>query len=251
MLIRIPSAECYAAKVEIEQQWLPKLAPHLPLPIPTPLAMGNPGEGYPWKWSIYRWLKGNSAAFSSIENLNNFATCLGQFLNTLQKIDTKGGPLPGIHNFYHGGMLKFYDVETRQAIDLLKEKLELSLIIEIWELALASNWQNESVWVHGDVSAGNLLVQDGKLSAVIDFGSMAIGDPACDLSIAWTLFDQESRQIFRSMLSLDSDTWARGRGWTLWKALIIAAKMVETNAIEGTQSWRIIQDIITDHNINL
>ena len=118
---------------------------------------------------------------------------------------------------------------------------------EVWEAALATTWHGSPVWIHGDVSAGNLLVRGGRLSSVIDFGQLGVGDPACDLSIAWTLFGGESRKIFRAMLPLDADTWARGRGWTLWKALIVAAGLTNTNAVEAAQPWRIIAEVLVDH----
>ncbi|WP_341756393.1 MULTISPECIES: aminoglycoside phosphotransferase family protein [unclassified Candidatus Tisiphia] len=251
MLVRMPSAAKYAMKVEIEQKWLPKLAPLLPLSIPEPLAMGEPGEGYPWRWSIYRWIEGDTAASSHIANQCDFATSLAQFLIALQRIDTTDGPLPGSHNFYRGGTLMTYDVETRQAIDILKDKIEASVAIEVWEAALATIWQGLPVWVHGDISAGNLLVQEGKLSAVIDFGGLGIGDPACDLAIAWNMFGKKSREVFRAMLLLDADTWTRGRAWSLWKALIIVAGFEGTNAVEVPQSWRVINEVLIDYKNKL
>lgn len=247
MLIRMPSAAEYAANVEKEQKWLPKLAHFLPLPIPEPLAMGEPSETYPWKWSIYRWIEGDTAASASITDLNDFATSLAQFLIALQRIDTTGGPLPGLHNFYRGGALATYDSETRQAIAVLKNKIDTHAAIAIWNAALASTWNFPPVWVHGDVSTGNLLVQKGQLSAVIDFGGLAIGDPACDLAITWTLFKDKSREAFRSILSLDADTWARGRGWTLWKALIVAAGFTNPSNIEAQQCWHIIDEVIANY----
>ncbi len=179
MLVRMPSAAEYAMKVEKEQKWLPRLAPLLPLSIPEPLAMGEPGGGYPWRWSIYRWIEGNTAGSAYIADLCDFATSLAQFLIALQRIDTTDGPLPGPHNFYRGGKLTTYDAETRHAIDALKSKIDVDTVTKIWEEGIATTWQFPSVWVHGDISAGNLLVQEGKLSAVIDFGGLAVGDPAC------------------------------------------------------------------------
>ncbi|MBA3814277.1 MAG: aminoglycoside phosphotransferase family protein [Alphaproteobacteria bacterium] len=247
MLVRMPSAAEYAAKVEKEQQWLPRLAPLLPLPIPTPLAMGEPGEGYPWEWSIYRWIEGNTAAIFPIADLNDFASSLAEFLTALQRIDTTDGLQPGPHNFYRGGPLMTYDGETRQAIASLKDKIDVEAVTGVWETALATTWRDAPVWVHGDVSVGNLLVKEGKLSAVIDFGGLAVGDPACDLAIAWTLFKGERREAFRALLPLDAGTWARGRAWTLWKALIVAAGLTETNAVEAAHAWRTIEEVLADH----
>lgn len=218
MLVRMPSSSEYAAQVEKEQHWLPKLAPFLPLPIPTPLAIGEPMEGYPWKWSIYRWLEGETAASGYIANLSEFAASLAEFLSAFQSIDSTGGPLPGLHSFHRGGSLKVYDSEVRQAITALKDKIDVNAATKVWEKALATTWRGSPVWVHGDISAGNLLVQNGRLFAVIDFGQLAVGDPACDLAIAWTLFKGKSREAFRAGIPLDEGTWARGLGWTLYRS---------------------------------
>ena len=155
--------------------------------------------------------------------------------------------MPGPQNFYRGGDLRTYDTETRQAIAILQGKIDGDLATKVWEEAIATTWDCLPVWVHGDISAGNLLVQEGRLSSVIDFGTLSVGDPACDLSITWTLFTGESREIFRSMLRLDAGTWARGRGWTLWKALIVAAGLTEANAVEAAQPWRIIDEVLEDY----
>lgn len=244
MLIRMPSSAEYAAQVEKEQHWLPRLAPLLPLPIPEPLAMGEPMFDYPWKWSIYRWIAGEIASSSHIDNLSDFARDLAHFLSSLQRIDPSGGPIPGPHSFYRGGPLKTYDAEVRRAIALLKDKIDVDAATKVWEAALATTWEAKPVWVHGDIAPGNLLVQNGKLSAVIDFGQLTIGDPACDLAIAWTFFHDDSRRTFRKMLLLDVGTWVRGRGWTLWKALIVAAGLTNTIAAEAEACLRIINEVL-------
>ncbi|HAT8325725.1 TPA: aminoglycoside phosphotransferase family protein [Legionella pneumophila] len=243
MLVRLPSAEQYELQVEKEQQWLLQLASLLPVPIPTPLAKGMPGEGYPWKWSIYRWLEGETIVSANLSNLNEIAKDLATFLTAFHQIDSSGGPKPGMHSFYRGGDLKIYDPETRQAIDYLKGKIDTDHATEIWETALNTSWQGTPVWVHGDISAGNLLVKNGKLCAVIDFGQLSVGDPACDLAITWTLFAGDSRKIFREMLALDKGTWFRGQAWALWKALIVAAGIVNTNAMEVQKSCHIINEL--------
>jgi aminoglycoside phosphotransferase (APT) family kinase protein len=247
MIVRLPSGSDYATQVEKEHLWLPRLAPLLPLPIPTPLAIGEPTTEYPWKWSVYPWIEGETAAPERISDPRHFATGLAQFLMALQRIDPMGGPSPGPHNFYRGGRLEIYDAETRQAIAALEGQIDVDAATEIWEAALASNWQGSPVWIHGDVSASNLLLRQGQLSAVIDFGMLGVGDPACDLSIAWTLLEGESREVFRATIPLDAGTWTRGRGWTLWKALIVAAGLTGTNAVEDAQSRRIIHDVVLDH----
>ncbi len=247
MLVRMPSSEQYVAQVEKEHKWLPKLAPLLPLEIPEPLAMGQPDAGYPWKWSVYRWIEGDVAIPTNIADLCDFAKDLAHFLIAFQRIDSAGGPAAGPHSFYRGGSLKVYDEQMRQAIDVLKDKIEGDIATEIWDRALNTHWNDLPVWVHGDISAGNLLVQNGKLSAVIDFGQLAVGDPSCDLMIAWTLFEGESRDAFRSILSLDSDTWDRARAWTLWKAMVVAAGFTNPSNHESARCWHIIDQVLIDH----
>jgi aminoglycoside phosphotransferase (APT) family kinase protein len=247
LLARFPSSVDYAAQVAKEQFWLPKLAPLLPLRIPEPVAMGKPDCGYPFQWSIYRWLVGETAAAVQQFNLNDFAVSLSKFLVALQKIDSTGGPKAGKHNFYRGGNLAVYDAETRQAITALINKIDAKTALAIWDAALATTWQNDLVWVHGDISAGNLLIKNGKLDAVIDFGQLGIGDPACDLMIAWTMFKGENRKLFQENLQLDNDTWLRARAWTLWKALgYIMADQVEMN-FEAKQAWFIIDEVCQDY----
>ena len=247
MTVRLPSAEAYSGQVEKEHRWLPKLAPLLPLPIPVPLAMGVPAAGYPWHWSVYRWLDGENATIERIDDLHQFATTLARFLAALQKIDPAGGPPPGLHNFFRGGPLATYDAETREAISALQGKIDTEAVTGVWEAALNATWHGKPVWLHGDVSAANLLVRRGRLSAVIDFGCSGVGDPACDLTIAWTLLPGESREAFCAALPVDNGTWARGRGWALWKGLITLAEHIDTNPLEAGKARRAIDEVLADH----
>lgn len=247
MSVRLPSAEADAAQVEKEHRWLPILAPRLPLEIPVPLAMGGPAEGYPWKWSVYRWLEGAIASTERIEDLNGFATTLARFLASLQQIDPADGPPPGHHNFFRGGPLETYDAETRSAIAALGDQIATETATAVWETAIAATWHGSSVWFHGDVDATNLLVRGGRLSAVIDFGCSGVGDPACDVTIAWTLLSGESREAFRAALLVDTATWARGRGWALWKGLITLAEHINTNPVEATRARRVVEEVLADH----
>lgn len=247
MIVRLPSAARYAVQVEKEQRWLPTLAAALPLPIPSPIAMGRPGDGYPWPWSIYRWLDGEPATRERITDLSRFATDLAGFLGALQRTDAADGPAAGPHSFWRGGPLATYDGETRQAIAELGDKIDAAAVAQVWDAALAAAWRGPPVWVHGDVAAGNLLVEKGRLSAVIDFGCCAVGDPACDLAIAWTFFEGESRETFRAALPLDAATWARGRGRTLWKALKVWAALPDASPRGAEQSQRIVEDLVAEH----
>lgn len=250
MLVRLPSAACYAWQVEKEQEWLPKLAPFLSQKIPTTLGMGKPTEHYPWKWSVYRWIEGKTVFFSPDIDLNVLAEDLANFLLSLQAIDPKGGPVSGAHNFYRGSSVAVYDSETRHAIRALNEKIDSNLVTEIWESGCSQTWQKEPVWAHGDISAGNLLINNRRLDAVIDFGQLCTGDPACDLVIAWTLFDADSRQTFHDALLPDAETWARARAWALWKALIVMLNPDQSNVVEEKQARRTLDNIIAEYSLN-
>ncbi len=246
MSVRLPSAEGYTLQVEKEHRWLPFLARYLPLPIPVPLAKGVPAEGYPFIWSVYGWLDGENATVERIADLSVFATELADFLTALQQIDSAGGPPSGLHSAFRGGPLTTYDAETRRTIVALEDEIDAEAATAVWEAALAVTWHGPPVWFHGDVAAGNLLVRDGHLAAVIDFGCSGVGDPACDLVIAWTLFEGESREAFRAALAVDCATWARGRGWALWKALITLAEHLNTNPLEAGKARRVVDEVLAD-----
>jgi aminoglycoside phosphotransferase (APT) family kinase protein len=135
LAVRLPSAMPYAAQVEKENEWLPRLAPLLPLPIPLPLAMGRPASGFPWSWAVYRWIEGEIATLDCIDDLPKFATTLGRFLAALQRLDAAGGPPPGPHNFFRGGSLAIYDSETRDAITALQGRVDSDIATAVWETA--------------------------------------------------------------------------------------------------------------------
>ena len=245
MAVRLPSAECYAEQVDKEQRWLPWLAPQLPLAVPSPLAVGEPGAEYPWHWSIYRWIDGETVATSSNVDRALLASDLARFLVELQSLDATQGPVPGAHNFQRGGSLSIYDQQTRRAIAALGREIDAARATEIWDEALATSWDRAPVWIHGDVAAGNLLLQDAKLHAVIDFGCCAVGDPACDLVAAWTIFDADSADDFRKRLQLDDATWQRARGWALWKALITLVDELAADATAADRTRALIERIIS------
>ena len=248
MLVRLPNAEAYTSQVDKEQHWLPKLAPHLPLPIPVPLGLGRPGCGYPWPWSVYRWLDGEPVLGKRSVDPARLAVDLARFLTSLQAIDITGGPSAGEHNFHRGGSLRIYDAETRSAVSTLTDEIDTAAVADVWNAALAADWQGHPVWVHGDVAAGNLLVKEGRLCAVIDFGCLGVGDPACDLVVAWTLFDHDSRERFGTVLGLDAATWARARGWALWKALITLVQHREDDAVQVAEQHRVLRQVMEDHS---
>jgi aminoglycoside phosphotransferase (APT) family kinase protein len=247
MVVRLPSAEGYVAQVEKEHRWLPRLAPHLPLAIPIPLAMGLPDHEYPWAWSVYHWIDGERASVERIGDLRAFANDLARFITALQQVDPTDVPVPKPHNFLRGGPLPTYDREMRQAIAGLDGRIDTGAATEVWDAALATIWRDSPVWVHGDLTTGNMLVQQGRLRAVIDFGCSGVGDPACDLVIAWTLLSGESRNAFRTTLTADGATWARGRGWALWKALATLVDHKDTDPVQAEGARRVINEILSDY----
>ncbi len=249
MSIRLPSSEEYASQPEKEQRWLPLLAKHLPLPIPEPIALGNPSKEYPWNWSVYKWIEGDSANTLIIDDLDlqYIAFQLAQFLNELHKIDITDAPQSGLHNFYRGSHPSKYDTETRLSITQLKNIIDVEMTTAVWNRAMSSTWSDNHVWIHGDFSSGNFLINKRKVTAVIDFGCMSVGDPACDLVIAWTFFFGENRKVFQSNLNLDSNTWARARGWALWKACFELKKLKDKKSFDAEKQKKIIFDVINEH----
>jgi len=248
MVVRLPRRERTSRTLENERRWLPRLAPLLPLAVPVPLAEGMPAEGYPFAWSVYRWLKGESATPERITDLGQLAADLAQFVAALQRIDPTGGPSPGEHNFFRGVPLAKRDAATRAAIASLDGEIDVDAVTAAWEEALrAPEWQRPPVWIHGDLDARNLLVENGRLSAVIDFGGLGVGDPACDVMVAWKVLSADTRDSFRAALSVDGATWARSRGWALSQAVIALAYYTEeTNSVLVAEAQRWMAEVLAD-----
>ena len=218
--VRLPSAPGYVPQVRKEQVWLPRLAPLLPLPVPTVVGCGRPSARYPAPWSVYGWLDGEPAGSTGVRDMVRFAEDLADFLVTLRAADSTGGPGPGLHSAYRGGPLEHWDDEMRDLLHRVDGR-ERDQAAGLWRDALAAPFTGTPQWFHGDVSTNNLLVRDGALAAVIDFGCSGTGDPACDTVLLWTRLRGRAREAYRDGLGLDEGTWARGRGWALWKGLIM------------------------------
>ncbi|TXR96008.1 aminoglycoside phosphotransferase family protein [Streptomyces sp. NBC_00708] len=248
MTVRLPTAAGYVPAVEKEHHWLPRLAPSLPVPVPPVLALGAPGEGYPFPWSVRRWLPGETAARGRIDDLPGFAVAVAGFVRALQRCDPAGGPEAGAHSWYRGASPAYYDGETRRCLAALEERVDTGGALAVWEAALAAEWRGAPVWFHGDIASGNLLVRDGELAAVIDFGTSGVGDPACDLVIAWGMFDGESRQAFRDAVRQDAGTWARARGWALWKALLNLTGDAGGDPARAANELRVVDAVLADHD---
>ncbi len=211
-----------------------------------PLAKGEPDEEFRFHWSVYEWIDGDPAGIDTIGDLTEFAVSLAAFLVALRHVDPAGGPEPGVHNWFRGGPLQVYDPQVRRAIDVLEGRIPGDRVTEIWQSALRASWDCPPVWFHGDIAPGNLLVRDGSLAAVIDFGTCGVGDPACDVAIAWTLLTGASREAFRAGLDVDRGTWARGQGWALWAALIIYADAPRRDHAAVVAAQRVIGEILTE-----
>jgi aminoglycoside phosphotransferase (APT) family kinase protein len=215
LVARMPRIAWASGSADSDLRWLPHLAPHLPLRVPTPVAVGEPGEGFPFRWAVVPWLTGTNPTADNTD-LAEAALTLAGFITALQGIDPTGAPASS-----RGMPLAERDEATRAAITELGSRIDRPRVTALWEQALAADdWSRAPVWMHGDLSAGNLLVRQRKLVGVIDWGATGIGDPAVDLMPAWSLFDPASRQVFREALGCDEDTWQRGRGWALSTALI-------------------------------
>jgi aminoglycoside phosphotransferase (APT) family kinase protein len=255
--VRLPSHERYVPQIAKEHRWLPELAPRLPLPIPEPIELGSRSKTFPRPWSISRWIEGHPARVRDIADLVGFARDLAAFLVALYAIDASQGPAYGAHSFGRGGPLVGYDAETRQALVILADEMDIVTARQVWEVALASTWHGPPVWVHGDVAPSNLVVRNGRLAAVIDFGCSAVGDRACDVVMAWIFFSDHSADAFRSSLALDDATWSRARGWALWKAMITLAREKQggPDASLAARRWgwhfsprEVITNVLADHH---
>ncbi|MCP5369392.1 MAG: phosphotransferase [Rickettsiaceae bacterium] len=245
MLIRMPTAESYALKVPKEQELLPKLAKHLSIAIPAPIKIGKLSEDYPYPFSIYKWLDGSSANHVTLDeqSLENLAFDLATFLKELQAITDVEGPSPGQHNWWRGDHVSVYDSGAREQIAKLADIIDGSSALELWERACATKWNKEPIWIHGDFAVGNILIKYNKLSGVIDFGGTAMGDPACDLVIAWTYLSGKARDVFITEMGLDEDTWLRARAWALWKATFELCNIADKNSPEALLQKRIIDEV--------
>ena len=246
MLIRMPTAKTYALKVPKEQELLPGLANRLSVSIPAPIKMGKPSADYPYPFSIYKWLPGKSINLLTLTTLEKeqLAFDLAKFLKELQAIMDIKGPEPGQHNWWRGVHVSIYDKGAREQIATLAEIIDAGQALRLWNKACETKWNKQPIWIHGDFAIGNILMDSGKLSAVIDFGGAAVGDPACDLVIAWTYLSGKARETFISKMDMDPDTWLRARAWALWKATFELCQIADKNSPEAKTQKIIIYEVV-------
>ena len=241
---RLPRIAWATGQGAKEAKWLPKLAPHLPLAVPVQLAMGHPAEGYPFEWSVYQWLPGESAN-GTIDDLDQAAVDLAAFVHALRRVDaTDAHPRPPLGR---GAPLAELDELVRQSIAELGDRIDGGAAVLSWEESLdASEWEGMEVWVHGDLLPGNLLVVDGRVSAVIDWGGLNVGDPACDLQPAWNVFAGDSRTRYRTELEVDDASWLRGRGWALYQAVMALPYYWDTNPAMIRQASHALAQVLAE-----
>jgi len=242
LVVRMPRIDWATAELPSRSEWLGVLAPHLPVTVPVPLAVGDPQFGYPWRWSIYPWLAGTNPEVGQLDNPEQLGADLASFIAALQAIDPSGGPAAN----YRGGLLRDRDEPTRKALVELGERVDQSAVLGAWDEALAlPGSQEEPVWLHGDLSPGNLLLVDGRLSAVIDF-TPGVGLPDCELIVAWNLLPEAGRAVLRSELGIADDAWARGKGWALTIALLQLPYYWDTNPALADNARHVIDQVLGD-----
>jgi aminoglycoside phosphotransferase (APT) family kinase protein len=243
-VIRLPRIDWAVASLDKEFKWLGQIATFLKTPISTPVYKGHPDKSYPWPWIVLEWNQGHNPEFETGNEYEYLAQDLAIFLNELHVIKLPNGPLSR-----RGVPLKELDEETTKAIGELKEDIDVPSVSTLWhQLSQISSWTHEPVWIHGDFLPGNILVQNNRLSAVIDFSDLGIGDPACDMIIAWALFNSHSRNVFRNHLkNIDNNTWERGRGWALSIALIMLPYYKHSNPTLAKLAKRIIENVLNEH----
>jgi aminoglycoside phosphotransferase (APT) family kinase protein len=244
LALRFPRRLLGAGHLLTERQWLPVVGPRLPLAVPVPIGNGVPAEGYPWHWSVCPWLDGERAAATPVADAHQAAMLLARFIVSLHAIDAGGGPVSELR-----GSLAARDHVTRAAAAALRDGLDTRPVLAAWDAALAAPGPaGQPSWIHGDLHPANLLVKDGELTAVIDFGLLGLGDPACDLMVAWTYLPAGARDAFRSALAVDDAAWCRGRGWALELALRCAAYSADD--LLGDIGRRTIAEVVRDFRQN-
>ena len=242
LVVRLPRTAGAVRSIETEQRWLPRLAPLLPIAVPQLLGTGVAGDSFPYPWSVYRWLPGADLVDEPGVDLADAARRLGRFVAVLRRLDTTGAPAS-----FRGGPVGARDAEVRATIDALAADgtVDAGAATAAWRTACtAGPWRGPPVWLHADLHPANLLGRGGRLAAVIDFGGLGIGDPACDLLPAWTLLTAGTRDLFRAEADVDDATWLRGRGWGLYLGLGAMHVYRDTNPVLAAIGRRAVTEAI-------
>lgn len=247
LAVRLPRNERNQGQVEKDLIWMPRLSPHLPLAIPEPLALGAPSEDYPFSWGVYRWLDGETFQLDQLADPMAAARDLAEFVHCLQAVDTTEAPVPPDGPFSRGTPLAPRDGLFREALEELRDEFDTGLVLAAWEASLAADtWDGPPKWIHGDLMPGNVLVVDGRLSAVIDWSTAWAADPAGELLAAWYTFEGDSRQAFREAMRVDQDTWVRARGWVLSLTMIAIPYYRTRNPARVSEVQPFIAELLAD-----
>lgn len=246
LAVRLPMIAGATPGIAREQQWLPKLAPHLPVAVPEVVGVGGPTENFPWQWSVCRWLDGCNPEVDSIAEPEDLAIDLAEFIGALRAVDPAGGPTQS-----RGGQLADRDEATVAALEAARGLVDIldadiDTLRGIWAEALTFSGSAQRAWAHGDLSPGNVLIDQGRLRAVIDFGGVGVGDPTVDLIVAWNLLPAAARPILRAALDVDDATWARGRAWALSISAIQLPYYDTTNPVLANNSRHVLAQIVAD-----
>jgi aminoglycoside phosphotransferase (APT) family kinase protein len=244
LAVRLPRIGWASDQAQQEAEWLPRFAPWLPLKIPNPMAIGEPDGDYPFFWSICNWLPGHNAQVER-PDLPGAAVDLAEFVRALRQIDTAGAP--DREHGARGCPLQEGDELVRLAIRELGDRIDTGAVLRVWDASLsAAPWTRAETWLHGDLLPGNLLVDKGVLTGVIDFGGLNVGDPACDLQPAWNMFDANTRALYRDQLAADEDSWMRGRGWVVYQTTVALPYYWETNPAIVRQALHALGQVLGD-----
>ena len=245
MAVRLPRRASAVTPMDKEHEWLPRLAPHLPLPVPLARAKGAPEGDYPYPWSVVTWIEGALPPPQLDDRAS--ARDLAAFVTALHALDASTGPAPGAHNFGRGLPLARFDATLRQRFDWLSDLTDIGEIALEWQKALLlPAWSGAPVWIHGDLQRGNLLMRDGRLAGVIDWSALGVGDPAGDLSVAWNLFGPDARAEYRAAMQVDDATWARGRAWALIEGVFALSYYRGKNHVIADAGRRVIDVVLAD-----
>lgn len=238
---RLPRVAEWAKDLDREWRWLPKLASHLSLQIPEPVAKGSPGNSYPFSWAIYRWIEGRPYSDELVGGEHRAAGDLARFVTELRRMDPAGAPPAGRRP------LRELDAATRAAVEASRGAIDTDAATVAWERALgAPEWKGEPVWIHADLLRPNLLVRDGRICAIIDFGGAGVGDPAADVIAAWSVFGPAGRGAFRDALDADDGTWDRARGFALHQAALIIPYYAGKNPGFVALAKRTVEEVVAD-----